>query len=383
MKRRGFVKNFSLAAGSAMLGGCASGGGSFDGSESFKGAGSVARADGGGDPTMRGPFPILSTPYDASGEVDFQTLSREARFVCGCCCNMIWPQSGDSIDLLTVREKLDGMEAIAKALQGSGATVAFGCNGKDIPQMVEFVEHVEALAGKYKNTRIAIISRPPESAQSQADVKKYFLELEKHTERPAIIQTVGGISCGLRDPVDVDLLIELAKRNPKVFGYVKEETGNAAKCAARMSREIASKPSIHTVYSAWGATQWLFQARRIGSEGVITERPAYADLLAHIWSRMENGDANGTLADAFSKLLLAYNFSVYCKGGTLDDLRGAHLYVLQKRSVFKNRISREYEKVNGRLAIPKNRIVGEFKMSRRQTDEIDACLGAMRPYINF
>lgn len=377
MKRRDFVKNFSLAGSSAIFGGCATSQGRRGGVKS------VAIADGGGDPNMRGPFPILSTPYESSGEVDFQTLSREAKFVAGCGCNMIWPQAGDAIDLLSFQEKLDGMEAIAQALQNTRATVAFGCNGKDISEMVEFVRHIERLAGKYKNTRIALISRPPDTAENQLDVKKYFLELEKHTSRPTIIQTVGGNDCKLKTPVDVDLLIDLAKRNPKVFGYVKEETSSAIDSAARMAKEIAAKPVIHTVFSAWGGTQWLYQSRRIGSEGVITERPAYADLLAYIWSRMEDGDSDGTLTDAFSKLLLAYNFAVYCTGGTLGWLRGAHLYVLQKRGVFKNRISREYEKVKGKLVVPKNRIVSEFSMSRRQMDEVDTCLAFMSPYVRL
>ena len=53
-------------------------------------------------PRFRGPFPILSTPYTDSGAVDFEVLARSARFVDWCeSPGMIWPQSNDSIDLLT------------------------------------------------------------------------------------------------------------------------------------------------------------------------------------------------------------------------------------------------------------------------------------------
>ncbi len=376
MERRSFFKNLSLVGSSALLGGCVS-----SGNKKSKGVKAIAKPDGNGDKKMRGPFPILSTPYTESGEVDYQTLANEAKFVSKCGCNMIWPQSNDAIDLLSTEEKFKGMEAIAQALQNSKSTVAFGCNGKDTADMVEHVKHVEKLADKYKNTNIAIISRPADNTKTQDDVKKYFLELQKHTERPTIIQTVNS-SCKIKS-IDIDLLIDLAKQNPKVFGYIKEETGNAIECNARMAKEIAAKPIIHTVYSAWGGWQWLYQSRRIGSEGIITERAVYADLLTYIWERMENGDADGTLSDAFAKLLLAFNFTYYSKGGTLSHLRGAHLYVGQKRGIFRNRISREYALQKGKQVIPSKPIISNFEMTQQQMDEIDTCLECLSPYFKI
>ncbi|MBO5255027.1 MAG: hypothetical protein J6B07_04295, partial [Opitutales bacterium] len=358
------------------LGSCVS-----SGNKKSKGVKAIAKTDGKGDPKMRGPFPILSTPYEESGDVDYKTLAKEAKFVSDSGCNMIWPQSNDAIDLLSTEEKFKGMEAIAHALQNSKSTVAFGCNGKDTADMVEYVKYVETLADKYKNTNIAIIARPADNTKTQNDVKKDFLELQKHTARPTIIQTVN-LSCNIKS-IDVDLLIDLAKQNPKVFGYIKEETGNAIECNARMAKEIAAKPIIHAVYSAWGGWQWLYQSRRIGSEGLVTERAVYADLLAYIWKRMENGDADGTLSDAFAKLLLAFNFTYYSKGGTLSHLRGAHLYVGQKRGIFKNRISREYALQKGKQVIPPKPIISNFEMTQQQMDEIDTCLECLSPYFKI
>ena len=196
MQRRTFFKNLSLAGSSTLLGSCVST------NNKAKGVKAIAKAQGKGDPKMRGPFPILSTPYKESGEVDYQTLAQEAKFVSNCGCNMIWPQSNDAIDLLSTEEKFKGMEAIAQALQNSKSTIAFGCNGKDIPNMIEHVKYVETLANKYKNTNIALISRPADNTKTQDDVKKYFLELQKHTNRPTIIQTVGGDLCKIKS-IDV------------------------------------------------------------------------------------------------------------------------------------------------------------------------------------
>ena len=337
----------------------------------------VAREDGGGDSRIRGAFPILSTPYEQSGAVDYDVLAKEARFVADCKCQgAIWPQSGDSCDLLTVDEKLKGMEEIAKSLEGKKTVATFGCQGKTAEEMTVLAKWAEKLASKYK-TSIAVISRPPDDAVSQDDLKKYYLELEKCVNRPVIIQTAGGINYKGPAP-SVELLVWLAKHNPDIFGYIKEESGGS-KCNERMAAEIAAKPSIHTVFSAWGSWQWLHQARRIGSEGVITERPAYADLLAYIWEQIENGDRNDTLNDAYSKYLLMLNLKHYIPG---DDLRGLHLYVLQKRGIFKNRLSRAYGKKNGKIAIPSKPIIKDMKLTQAQKDEIETCFASLSPYLS-
>ena len=329
-----------------------------------------------GDLRIRGPFPILSTPYLESGAVDYEVLAKEAEFISRCGSpGMIWPQSGDSCDLLTLEEKLKGMEAIVKKLVGAKSTIALGCQGKNTGEMVVTAKHIENLAAKY-DASIAIISRPPDDGKTQADLKSYYLELEKHVNRPVIIQTSGGTTYSGPAP-SVDLLVELAKHNPKIFGYIKEESGNANE---RMARQVAAKPLVHTVFSAMGGWQWLYQSRQIGTEGLITERPAYADLLAMIWEQMENNNANGKLDNLFSKLLLMLNMKEFVPG---QDLRGPHLYILQKRGVFKNRLSRVYERKDGKQIIPNRMILENLELSQMQIDEIERRFADVKQYLRI
>lgn len=327
---------------------------------------------------IRGPFPILSTPYFESGAVDYEVLAKEARFIAKCGCpGMIWPQSDDSCDLLSVEEKLKGMEAITEAMNGiKTATVALGCQGKNTEEMVVFAKHIEKLADQ-SSVSIAVISRPPDNGTTEDDLRNYYMELAKHINRPVIIQTGGGTTYKGVMP-SVKLLIDLAREYPDKFGYIKEESGD---CNKRISEEIEAKPIVKTVFSAWGSTQWLYQSRRLGTEGVISERPAYADLLAYIWEHMENSDINGTLDVAFAKYMLMLNLTLSIPDNAVGELRGPHLYLLKKRGIFKNCLSRAYIRKDGKRIIPDHIILKDLEISQMQIDEIEARFDSLKPYM--
>lgn len=320
------------------------------------------------NPRIRGPFPILSTPYLENGKVDFDVLAKEARFVNWCeSPGMIWPQSGDSCDLLTMDEKKEGMEVLAKTMKGRKTSLCLGVQGNDTAEMLEYARHAEKLAEKYGSVT-ALISRPPDSGKNQDDLKKYWEALAEVAKRPVIIQTSGGTK--YRGPApSVDLMIGLAKRHD-TFGYIKEEAGNVTQ---RMKREVAAKPPIKCVFCAWGGPAWLYQST-LGIEGLITERCAYADLLNNIWQAMDEGD-HVKAAVIFSRLLLMFNISTACPG---TGLRQAHLYSFQVRGVFKNRLSREYGPKN---SIPNKPNLQEYKMNQEQMDEVEARIEALKPYI--
>lgn len=315
------------------------------------------------DPRVRGPFPILSTPYKESGEVDYEVLGKMAQFVDWCGSpGMIWPQSGDSVDLLTMDEKLKGMEVLANAMKGRKTALCLGVQGKNTEEMLIYARQAE----KVKST--AIISRPPDEGKTDEDMRKYWYALAEVIHRPVIIQTSGGTKYKGKAP-SVQLLIELGKKFP-YFGYVKEE---ASPTIDRMKALVAAKPAIKCVMSAWGGYGWLHHWR-FGIEGLVTERAAYADLLARIWNCMEKKDKLGTI-DAYSKLLLMMNLKRTLPG---EDLRGCHLYVLKKRGIFKNMLSRQY---GPKSSIPAKPIITELKLTNEMTDEIDMRLEAIKPYL--
>ena len=317
-----------------------------------------------GDPKIRGPFPILSTPFLESGEVDYETLARQAKFVDWCgCSGMIWPQAGDAVDLLTMDEKLRGMTVLKEALTNrQKSALCLGVNGKDAEEVLVYAKKAQELEVD------AIISRPPDNGKTEDDMLAYYRSIAGVVKCPVIIQTSGGTQYRGPSP-SLDLLLALAKEFPN-FGYVKEET---APIENRMRQLVAAKPTIKRVFSAMGGFGWLHQCR-IGTEGLITERAVYADLLEFIWREFDRGD-KAIAADAFGKLLLMLNLkeSIPC-----NQLRGYHLYVWQKRGVFKNALSREYGEKN---SIPDSPIVKEMKLTDEEKEEIDVRFSALKPYL--
>ena len=285
-------------------------------------------------PPICGPYPILTTPYLEDGSVDYEALVKEAQWVDGALVNgIIWPQSDDSIDLLTMDEKKKGILELVRRGSGFRARICIGVNGRDTAEMLELARYAEQLAGKYCGfDRILYISRPGDDCRTQEDIEKYYEALAAVVKRPVIIQTYNGDKC---PAPSVELLVKLAERHPEIYGWIKEEVRDGFEANRRMKAELASKPPLKTVFSAWGGWQWLYQARRLGSEGVISERAALAPRLAEIWRFMEAKNDTG-LDEAYARYLLAINLMQTVPG----DLRGYQLVFFKEKGIFKTTVSR-------------------------------------------
>ena len=285
------------------------------------------------DMPVRGAYPILTTPYLADGSVDYDSLVNEAKWVDRAGVDgVIWPQSDDSIDLLTAEEKKKGIEELMKASGGFRARLCIGVNGRDTVEMLEIARHAESLAAKL-NPRTVFISRPGDDCRTQEDLERYYEALATIARRPAIVQTYNGDKC---PAPSVDLLVKLAERHPAIYGWIKEEVRDGFEANRRMKAELAAKPPLKTIFSAWGGWQWLYQSRRLGSEGVISERAALAPMLAEIWRLMEAKDDTGKLDAAYARYLLAINLMQTVPG----DLRGYQLVFFKEKGIFKTTVSR-------------------------------------------
>ena len=296
------------------------------------------------DKQMRGALMILSTPYTASGEVDYEDLVKEVAFCDQCGVQgIVWPQNSSEQRYLTKAERMRGFEVLAEANRGRSMSLTLGVQADDTASMLEYAHVAESLEPD------GMIAIPPTSADSLAQIRAYYAALCEITSRPIFVQTSGGPEIEL----PIDFLVQLARDFPQC-GYIKEEYGDVHTRMLAL-QEFQPDP-ILSVFGATLGRGWLYEMR-IGTDGVMTGGTMYGDVYARLWQLHLEG-RQVELRECYSKLLLIQN---------LDTLiPGVRLYVLRKRGVFKTTNSRR----------------GEYSFSEQQIAEIEYRLEALKPYMS-
>jgi hypothetical protein len=243
--------------------------------------------------------------------------------------------------------------------------------------MLALAEEIERVAARHPDSKIAMISRPPDDVRTEARLEAAWDALGRVARRPVIFQTYG---TDKTPTPSVALLVRLAEKHPHAFGYVKEEAAGWG-ANERMLEENKSRPAMKTVFAGWGGWQWLLQLRHCGSEGLVTERCAYAPLLAEIWRRYERGERGLALTEAYAmyRLLIdQHNFP----GG----LRGYSLYLLNKEGVFTNMVSRQYEKAKvtegGSFGSGRKWKLETVELNELQKRELDLLYADMKEFVS-
>jgi len=330
---------------------------------------------------IEGPFLILSNAYNADGSMNYENLVKEARFAAEWDVpGIIWPQSNDAIDLCTMQERFAGMEALVKEWKESPkkTILTLGVSGDDTAEMLVYAREAERLATQY-GVDLILAARPPYYGKTEQDVRDYFDALASVAKRPVIIQTYVNNTC---PTPSVELLVNLAKDYPSTYGWIKEES-NALEANDRQIEEIAGKPAIKTVFSAWGGWQWLYQYRENGTAGLISERVAYSPIVSLVWKSMQDSDRNGILTQAYAmyRLMIDQRFLV------ADSLRGYQLYYFMRLGIFDNMLSRVYVHSDGILpgtVTPEQKkewTLGNFELTQRARHELDKCYDDMIEFV--
>ena len=310
---------------------------------------------------LEGPFPLLLTPWTEDARVDIATLVKEAEYINDAGAGgMIWPSAGERKEIVEAGDYEAGLDALVARSVEKGrefkAHVTAIVSGTNTAQGVEQAEAVERLAKKH-GAKIVILARPADDCTNQVMILDYYNALAKATTQTVIIQTFNGKS---PQPA-IDTLVTLAQ-NHSIYGYVKEESPGL-QVNGRMEQLMRHR-EIKGVFSGWGGKGWVFQGSRIGTCGVISQRAEYAPLFVKIWNRIKSGaDASDPqLAKAYTSYLYMANLGDIFSTWGDDEMRGPHLYVLERLGIFKNRLTRE-----GGKAV-------EWKMTDKEKAEVDARL---------
>lgn len=329
---------------------------------------------------IEGPYLILSTPYNEDGSVNYGNLVEEARFAAKWNTpGVIWPQSNDSIDLLSVEERITGMSVLVEEWRKNPkcTRLVLGVNGDDIEEMLVFAREAERLAS-VSGVDLILASRPPYYGENEQDIVSYFEALAEVAHRPVIIQTYVNEVC---PTPSVEMLARLAGKYPETYGWIKEESENL-EVNDRQKAEL-EYPEIKTVFSAWGGWQWLYQSRHTGTRGLISEKVAYAPLTSLIWELMKDNDRKGILTEAYAmyRLLIDQRFVIH------DSLRGYALHYFVRLGIFDNMLSRAYstEPDGPGGTYSKERKaqwkLEKFILSESQKEELDKCYDDMMKFV--
>ena len=310
---------------------------------------------------LEGPFPLLLTPWTEDARVDIATLVKEAEYVNDAGAGgMIWPTAGERKEIVEAGDYEAGLDALVARSVEKGrefkARVTAIVSGTNTEQGVEQAAAVERLAKKY-GAQLVILARPADDCTNQVMILDYYNALAKATTQTVIIQTFNGKS----PQPSVETLVTLAQ-NHSIYGYVKEESPGL-QVNSRMEQLLRHR-EIKGVFSGWGGKGWMFQGTRIGTCGVISQRAEYAPLFVKIWHLLKNGaDApDPELAKAYASYLYMANLGDIFSTWGDDEMRGPHLYVLERLGIFKNRLSRENGKVKA------------WEMTEKEKAEVDARL---------
>lgn len=279
---------------------------------------------------IKGPFPLLCTPYRENGHVDYEVLADEAKYCADQgAAGVIWPSAHDALKLLSDDEIRQGWLAIGAELKGRGVYLCCCCPGENSQDSLARLAVAEEMAAIYPTVPVTMLVRMCDSIKTEKGNKEFYEKVAEAVKRPVIIQTFNGKS----PTPSAQLLIDLAKRFPDRFGYVKDE-GSAQKINDHMA-ELVADPAIKAVFTGWGGRDWAYQYRRIGTRGVISQRPQYTSLMVKLWRALEANDPS--VDELAMKWLYLRNCDDFLPS---KDMRGWNLYTLMRLGLFRNMLSR-------------------------------------------
>jgi 4-hydroxy-tetrahydrodipicolinate synthase len=155
---------------------------------------------------MRGALMILTTPYTADDEVDYEDLAKEVAFCAKCGVQgMVWPQNSSEQRYLSQEERIKGFETLTEANRDTSMALVLGVQADDTAGMLEYAKKAESLNPD------GMIAIPPTTADSLEDIRNYYRALCEVTDKPIFVQTSGGPDIELT----VDFLVDLATELPQ------------------------------------------------------------------------------------------------------------------------------------------------------------------------
>jgi 4-hydroxy-tetrahydrodipicolinate synthase len=266
----------------------------------------------------RGSSAIPLTPFKEDGEVDFEVFEKEINWICeqkvGSICG---PVNVSEFMVLDSDERKEFIRKLIDVTNGRVATIVnvASPNIKDAVKYTEFAQKCGA---------DCVIAMPPFVGDLDfSSVKEYFRAISSATSLPVMIQNQRFNNISISEK----MVEELCMLAPNI-SWVKQEVAPAPLSIERLT--ALKSPHIEGVMSGFSGL-YSFQDHANGAVGTI-HACEYCDFIQRLWDLMDEGKMQEA-RDLFGALAPAL---------TLEGIYGWQYtkYIMQKRGIFKNRITR-------------------------------------------
>lgn len=267
---------------------------------------------------LQGIIPILLTPFDSEGGIDFDSLAREVEETLDAGVHGIGVAIGSEIFKLNREEKRLLLSAVVDKVAGR-VPVIMNTSAPGTALAVDLAKDAED-AGADR-----LMIWPPDFFPMGAEaVTTHIKTIASATSLPIILQDVP------QSPIPPALALAIAELVPQV-DTIKVETQPTVTQAARMATAVGTRLSV--LGGAGGGT--LVEEYRRGGRGTMPFASQAKEFMA-VWSCLEAGDE-----DHAEKLLENCILPVSRLGFQSGDLfYHVHKAILQRRGVFDTAIVR-------------------------------------------
>jgi 4-hydroxy-tetrahydrodipicolinate synthase len=271
-----------------------------------------AAAKSGSKP-IRGLFPIGSTPFTDSNQLDLECLAAEIKFLNrGGVHGVIWPQIASEWTTLSKQERLDGAAAMVAAGKGGKTAITIGVQGPDMATVLEYTKHADKIGAD------AVCSLPPANVTDENALFDYYKQIGTTTDLPLFVQSQPF-------PMSMDLIVRMYKEIPS-FRQIKDEAGDTL---ARIT-EIRTRTNDGVKVFTGNGVRNMINELMLGAQGHCPTVDL-ADLYAQAFDLWYAGKRSEAF-DMFGRVL--------CFGSVSQTVGAPQKFVLVARGVFKNTLSR-------------------------------------------
>ena len=135
---------------------------------------------------VAGVLPVVHTPFDSQGAIDYETLGREVEWALGQGADGVTTGMVSELLRLSTHERMELTRQLVPTVNGRGIVVA-SVGAECTQQAVQFAEHAERAGCN------ALMAIPPTTtALPDDELKLYFQLIATAVELPLIVQDASG-----------------------------------------------------------------------------------------------------------------------------------------------------------------------------------------------